>query len=257
MFRLPVSGLSVALRQPAGSEDLLLRENTGPEIALALELITRVAWPTDGQAIDANALTITDFEVLLLRLHQIVFGDTIRAETRCAGSECEARVDIWFSAETYLAHHSPLTPKGIRVAEKPSWFQVEGKQAAFRLPTVADLSAVQGTRHADRECFSRCVEPLQVSGKLRNRIESVMSAMAPSLSHDVRGLCPECHRSMNVYFDVLVYVLRELRDQAASIYRDVHLLAFHYNWPEESILGLPRKRRLRYAQMLMQEEALA
>ena len=53
---------------------------------------------------------------------------------------------------------------------------------------------------------------------------------------------------MNFYFDVQQFVLRELRDHAASVYEDVHLLAFHYKWTEEDILRLPRSRRAHYTE---------
>src|SRR5215471_11508079 len=99
MLRLPVSGLQVAVRQPAGSEDLLLREKAGSDIELALSLIERVAWAADGTAIDWGLLSITDIEILLLRIHQAAFGDAIRAEARCADADCGARVDIAFSAD--------------------------------------------------------------------------------------------------------------------------------------------------------------
>jgi hypothetical protein len=257
MFRLPVSGLRVALRQPAGSEDLLIREITGPEIGLALALIERIAWAVDGTTVDWSALSVTDIEALLLRIRQTVFGDGIRAETNCSNKECGARFDISFSAERYLAHQSPRIPKGVEPGEPAGWFRLTGEIVEFRLPNGVDLVAVGGSRHPDRECFARCVKPTSISGRLRNRIESAMAALAPSLSHDVQGQCPQCQRTMSVYFDVRAYVLRELREQAAAIYNDVHLLAFHYKWPEESILALPRSRRVRYAQMLMQEEAMA
>ena len=55
---------------------------------------------------------------------------------------------------------------------------------------------------------------------------------------------------MNFYFDVLPFVLRELRDHADSVFEDVHLLAMYYKWPEEDILALPRSRRLRYGAAL-------
>ena len=55
---------------------------------------------------------------------------------------------------------------------------------------------------------------------------------------------------MNVYFDVRQFVLRELRDHARTVLEDVHLLAFHYQWPEKDILALPRQRRLHYANAL-------
>jgi hypothetical protein len=52
-------------------------------------------------------------------------------------------------------------------------------------------------------------------------------------------------------------VLRELRDHAATIFEDVHLLAVYYKWPEEDILALPRSRRLRYGAALRDQGSAA
>jgi len=51
--------------------------------------------------------------------------------------------------------------------------------------------------------------------------------------------------------------LRELREQAAFIYEDVHLIAQHYRWSEAEIMLLPRNRRIRYAEMIRQEKGQA
>jgi hypothetical protein len=98
------------------------------------------------------------------------------------------------------------------------------------------------------------MQPAEMPARLRKRIENAMDALAPSLSHEVQGRCPDCGTIIRTYFDVQTYVLHELRDRAASVYQDVHLLAFHYKWTEESILELPRNRRLQYAEMLRQEK---
>jgi hypothetical protein len=84
-----------------------------------------------------------------------------------------------------------------------------------------------------------------------------MEAMAPRLSRPMLGRCPECKADIPFYFDVHSFVLQELRDHAASVYHDVHLLALHYKWPEGQILELPRSRRMQYAEMLREQEAAA
>jgi hypothetical protein len=84
-----------------------------------------------------------------------------------------------------------------------------------------------------------------------------MHALAAPLSGNLAGSCPECLSQLTIHFDVIPFVLREMRDQAASIYQDIHLLALHYKWPEEKIVDLPRKRRLYYAEMIRSERSVA
>ena len=77
-----------------------------------------------------------------------------------------------------------------------------------------------------------------------------MEMQAPSLSGEIDGVCPECGARLRFFFDVEQYVLLELRQQAAFVYQDTHLLAKHYHWPESRILAIPRNRRMQYAEML-------
>jgi hypothetical protein len=39
------------------------------------------------------------------------------------------------------------------------------------------------------------------------------------------------------------------------VFRDVHLIAFHYGWSEEAILALPRARRRLYLELLAETVA--
>jgi hypothetical protein len=73
--------------------------------------------------------------------------------------------------------------------------------------------------------------------------------MAPPLSGELEGACPECGTRMPVYFDVLDYVLRELRQRAASLFEDVHILASRYHWAEDVILRMPAYRRQTYVEL--------
>jgi hypothetical protein len=62
---------------------------------------------------------------------------------------------------------------------------------------------------------------------------------------------------MQFSFEIVAFVLRELRDHAAAIYQEVHLLALNYQWPEEHILALPRERRTYYAEALRSQGSAA
>src|SRR5258708_25740669 len=103
MRRLPVSGIEVTLRQPAGAEDLLLCEAVEFDTSLALALLDRLASPRG----DWSGLCVTDFETLLLLLRQSVAGDLIQADATCTSRDCRARVDVSFRVESYLSHHRP------------------------------------------------------------------------------------------------------------------------------------------------------
>jgi hypothetical protein len=259
MFRLPVSGLTVSLRFPAGDEDLLLLEAPDIDTRLAIDLMARLAEVSGaggGQPPKGwEALPAADLEALLLSLRQMVFGDTIRATAICPVVSCRKQVEVSFRISEYLAHHAPRRPRSVSEDGEPGWWRLGEEEIRFRLPTAGDQAAVRGARQPTDELRRRCVRPEELAGRHLKRVEQAMEALAPSLSRSLEGKCPECRSETEVYFDLERFVLTELRDQAAYLYRDVHLLAKHYHWPEQTILALPRYRRLQYAEILLDEGA--
>jgi hypothetical protein len=99
----------------------------------------------------------------------------------------------------------------------------------------------------------RCLRPANVPSRLRRLAEEAMEMMAPSLSGDLQGTCPQCGAEVLVYFDAREFCLRELRDRAAFIYQDIDLLARRYHWSEREILTMPHVRRTNYAELARQE----
>jgi hypothetical protein len=255
MFRLPVSGLEVTIRQPVGEDDLLLQESRVSDAALALALVSRLVRPADGSAVQWSELVITDLEALLLLIRKVVVGDLIEADLSCPQPECGTRITVSFHIGEYLSHHQSRCPREI-TADGEGWFRLHEEAVKFRPPAAGDLLEVMGKPRPHRELMRRCIQPEIIPTKLRRRVVNAMATMAPNLSGEVQGECPECHRCIAVYFDVQKYVLCELRDRASRVYEDVHVLALAYRWSEESILLLPRNRRVLYADMLRQQEGL-
>jgi hypothetical protein len=233
-------------------EDLMLLETPGSDTGLALALVSHLTGGVEEQVIDWSHLTVTDLEVLLLRLRQMVFGDLVRTDVACPVVACGRRIDVSFRIEDYLDHHRPRRARGVEVAEEPGWFRLRDNDITFRLPSAADQAAIAGLAEPKRELIRRCIRPTPLSARWIERVERAMEALAPSLS-EIQGECLECHTVIDMHFDVQRFVLRELRDQAEFIYQDIHLLARYYHWPEEKILALPTHRRSRYADMLAQE----
>ncbi len=252
-MRLPVSGIEVQVRQPGGTEDVLLAEAPAFDVALALALAGSVASPADGGTPAWEALPHTDLDALLLLIRATLFGDLVRATVRCRAAGCEAQVSVTFSTAEYLAHHRPRPAPGVEPHEPPGWFRLPAGEVRFRLPTAGDLVAVRGQPRPERALLARCVVPDRLPAPLRRRVERAMERLAPSLVGDLAGECPECGAAIAMRFDPLQFCLRELSDQAAAVFEDVHLLASVYHWPEPHILSLPRRRRVQYAEMARAE----
>lgn len=255
MSKLPISGLQVTVRQPTGAEDLLLQESRDLNTGIALRLLDRLAHCPHESTANWSSLTITDFEALLLMLRRVALGDVIRAETNCAA--CRAKADVSFRIADLLASQKPRLPRGVEKIDGNGSYRIPGEDVQFRLPSCGELRDMDRTTNGELELIRRCVQPPDVPARIRRRIERAMEALAPRFSRELTGECPECHAGMNFYFDVQQFVLRELRDHAAMIFEDVHLLALHYKWPEENILALPRRRRELYAEALRSQGSAA
>jgi hypothetical protein len=251
LVRLPVARIDVVLHAPSGVEDLLLVEAGAPNMTVAVALLGRLVQRIDGGAIEWATLSVTDIDVLLLRLRQKTIGDLVRAEVICGDPECGSRVDITFSIHEYLQHHRPSTPADLDMLDD-GWYRVDG-DVEFRLPRAADQIAIALDPQPEQALLQRCVRPREITLPSRELVEAAMEAMAPSLCSTLEGSCPNCTASVEVTFDPLQYALRELREQASFIYEEVCTIAERYHWSEADILSLPAGRRARYAALAQQE----
>jgi hypothetical protein len=261
-FTLPVSGVAVALRQPTGLEDLLLIEYGTDDDTAALALAQQLAQAEDGSEIAWTDLVATDLDALVLRMRQALLGDRIVSDLPCGGDGCGSRVDISFGIERYLAHHHPKRPlpQGrvwhvLACAEEPGWFHLAPQGAAtaawFRLPTVADQIFAARQQDPESALALVCIRPGGIAAPMRRRVEAAMQAMAPALTGELQGQCPDCGAAVLARFSPRHYCLQELREHARFIYQDVDVLARHYHWPEHSILAIPNARRARYVELAL------
>jgi hypothetical protein len=248
--RLPVAGIDVVLRAPAGADDLLLLEGGPPGMSLALDLLSRLAARADGAPLDVAALPIGDVDVLLLRLRQRLLGDAISAEDLCRAANCRARVDVSFSIGAYLTHHLPGAVADVAPAAGEGWYRLGDVE--FRLPRAADELAIALAREPEEELLRRCVRAPILGEAARARVEQAMETMSPSLYSELEGACPECGAAVETTFDPRQYTLRELRDRAALVYEDICAIAHYFHWSEAEILALPAARRSRYAQLAVE-----
>jgi hypothetical protein len=260
-FLLPVSGIRVVLREPKGADDLLLAEAKIEDPALALAIAQRLG--RAEPAIDWAELTVSDLDVLILRLRQALLGNRIVADITCGAPECGSRIDLSFEIESFLMHHrprsAPFPQRGWTVepcSEEPGWFRLvsggEMPSARFRLPTAADQVAVFGHPDAELALARCCIRPPELPARLRARVEAAMAVMAPRLVSDLQGTCPDCGATVAARFEARYYSLQEMRDRARFVYDDIDVLAQRYHWSERAILRMPNARRTSYAELARQ-----
>jgi hypothetical protein len=256
MFRMPVSGIDVEFRDATGEEDLLLLEGSGDVVSTSMELVRRLAVPSQGGELDAAALTVADLEALLLELRRRVFGDVVATRGRCPAPECATPIDLSFHISDYLRSRRVRQPANVAPLEsEANWFQLRNSGVQFRRVTAGDLAAAAVSNNPEQELARRTIRPHSPgAGKHRNRREQrAMESLAPPFSGELQGQCPDCGAAVRFWFDVQSYVQRELRYDAEFLYEDVHQLAARYHWSEEMILSLPRRRRVQYVEMALRQ----
>jgi len=252
--RLPVSGIDVRSREPTGEDEVLLAQASAHDITLALEIARRLVHEIGGADLRWTELTATDLDAAILLVRQEAFGEIIDADAECV--QCRGRMNIVFRLSEYIAHHMPNRPRNVVPAKTEGWFCLSGTDVAFRIPTCADELAVVGHPQPEAELSRRCIDPAELGGRMFARVEKAMETMAPLLGDYLRAKCPVCEADADIRFEPREFAFRELCDQAAFIYDDVHLIALAYHWSESEILALPRSRRLRYAEMVRQSRNL-
>ena len=244
MFLLPISGHAITLRAPGGCDELSLAEAADVDLSTAVAVIGSAASKRDHAMAPWPELPLADLHAVLLALRRLLEGDRLVSEALCTA--CAEKVDLSFSITEYLEAHAPKRVRGVIASVEPGWFDYGS--AAFRVVSVAD--AIAASRSPDAVSFLRAACVRSTDAKGFRRAESAMRAIAPLLSGELAGRCPECRAEVAVWFDPVSFVLSEMRHRAAGVYRDVHLLASAYGWSELHILHLPRSRRERYVEIV-------
>jgi len=251
MVRLPVSGLEVALREPDGLDDMLVRETLGSPIEAGLALIEQLAGQADR---DWASLVVTDFEFLLLSVRAARFGQQLSLGFACP--HCRELAEVGFRVSDFLASIKPRTVPAVAPNPKrPGWFCLDG--VAFRLPTVGDQIAVTAVAQPATRLVVLCMDEAARQRRYRARVERAMAAMAPQLSRPIEGACPSCGAAVRAGLSVTRIVVSEMRRAAADLHDEVDLLARAYHWPQAEILSLPRDRRHAYAERIRRSQSQA
>jgi hypothetical protein len=228
-------------------------------LARCLEQLGPTA-PIDARAI--QSLAIGDREALLLHLRRLTFGENIAGVLSCPHPECSAKMDLPLTvSELLMPPYSYETLLHEAMVED----QVTQYRVSFRLPNGSDQEAaaplaVTDTAAAADLVLERCVQEIieLESGRalgwlpqaVKETLPSKMVDLDPQAEILLNLTCSKCARAFVLPFDTGAYLYQEIARQAQSLYREVHLLAFHYHWSEAEILGMTARRRHRYLELL-------
>ncbi|MGH3251946.1 MAG: hypothetical protein ACRDOI_37845 [Trebonia sp.] len=254
---LPVSGLTLRVREATGADELVVLEPSRSPVATVVTLAGRLTTDSQGRTPAWADLPAAEVGVIALTIRRAWLGTRISTDARCVSPGCLECMDIAFEIPAFIAHHRPRPYSGVRPGRDAGWFELADASVSFRLPTIGDLVAAMASADPERFLRERCVRPGTVSAVVARRVSRAMTALAPPLTGDVTVQCPACGGRDQLRFDPVSYSLTELRDAAAGLYEEVHLLASAFRWAEDAILALPRGRRARYAELIRRDRAAA
>ncbi len=255
---------SVRLRAVSDEDRAFLLE-TRDALPLSRRASALLARCTD--LADPGALSVGDREALLLGLHRLTFGETLKCVLRCVA--CDERMTLAPRVgDLLLSPYDAPRPTHELAIDDPAG----AHRVAFRLPVAADLDAVAAMAGSDvdqaaSELLARCVRGVTRDGEVidsgalpasvRDALTREMLRLDPQAQVELGVSCPACEHGFDVLLDAASFLLRELDEDAAHLLREIHVLASYYGWSESDILAIPAGRRARYIALIAERAARA
>jgi len=207
-------------------------------------------------AVDANALmhaSIGHRDAWLLSLREALFGARLECLLPCPA--CGERIELDFCVSDIRAPHAQ--PQHLCDVA------TDGATMRFRVPTSADLLAIEGERDAlaaERMLFQRLwtgtVEAPHAEFSPTCLVE-IADAVTHAISEADRQAevllelsCPACGKQSQQMFDIAGHLWCELDHWARGLLHKVHALACRYGWSEDCILGMSPARRQAYLTLI-------
>jgi hypothetical protein len=241
----------------AGEELLLNAPPDRCEAVLATALlgqtIRRIGALRRVTAEAVRGLLVQDREFLIVRLREVTLGNEMWVRLKCPESGCGQGMELSLMLDELPVERRPVTSR---------FFPFDAA-IEFRLPTGDDQEwAAASGRASDalsRGILGRClrhprthraVDPAALDQPVCDGIEEQMRDRAPDVTPELTAVCPECRTPFAAEVDMTYLVLCELKRTTRQLDEEVHMLAWHYHWPESEILSMSRRKRRRYVGLI-------
>lgn len=255
------------LREITGEDHVFLMEDCRDLLPAhwATELLARCVVKLGAKEATRDAvrsLTVGDREALLLHLRRLTSGDRLACVISCP--QCHERLDLEIAVANLLQE-----PESAPLAEHELTIETGGGEATtvrFRLPHGVDQEEVATLALTNVEAAAdlllrRCVLSVSNNGEvtdelpasLHERLGARMSELDSQAEISVAANCEACGGSFSLVFDAATFLFQELEAQFQRLYREVHLLAFHYHWGLQDILNLSARERRKFLELLDRE----
>lgn len=189
----------------------------------------------------------------LLSLREALFGSRVECLMPCPA--CGQRIELDFRVSDIRAPHAQ--PQHL------CEIVVDDTTLRFRVPTSADLLAIEGERDvqaAERMLLQRLwvgtaiVPHAELSPTRMAEVADVVTQAIGEADRQAEVLlklsCPACGEQSEQLFDIADHLWCELDHWARGLLQKVHALACRYGWSEDSILGMSTARRQAYLALI-------
>ena len=255
------------LREITGDDHIFLMERCEGLLPAhwVTELLARCViklGPHEATRDAIRSLTAGDREALLLHLRRLTLGNRLTCTLSCP--ECQEKLELEIDVAQLL---QPLQSEPL--SEHELSISIEGlgpTVVRFRLPDGADQETVASMALTDVGAAAdlllrRCVLSVLADGELVDELPAAagehltarMAELDSQAEINLLPTCEACGHSFSIVFDAGSYLFQELEAQAERLYREVHLLAFHYHWSPTEILRLSTQQRRTFLELLENE----
>lgn len=267
----PLTGHDEDFLAKAGSNTFVVEVVTG----LLSRCLKRVGLLENINASLVRKLLVGDRDYLMIKLRELSLGTKMDAVLACPHPLCAQPMDVTVFLDEIPIERKPVTARYLLMQLSPAATYVdayggEHAQVEFRLPTGADQEDLAPLFHVNQKkaldlLFARCVRRIGEISEIdetlianlplltRHEIDEHIKESAPRVEIELGGDCPECHEPFETPFNFLAFFSTEMGCNLSELERDVHFLAWHYHWSENSILSLTRRKRQRYIELLQEE----
>ncbi|HET6236799.1 MAG TPA: hypothetical protein VFE41_17830 [Acetobacteraceae bacterium] len=179
----------------------------------------------------------------LLARHRAWFGPTLRGVADCP--QCNTRLEIACDVDELL--RTPVPGPGVHSVA------ADGHRVQFRLPTVADLIAVESGLDEDVAALGlldRCLVDAKADAALLAPVSERMAEIDPLGDAELALQCESCGAQFARGLDAGEFLWREIETRALRLLGHVHALARAYGWREADILAMSPTRRQVYLDLV-------
>jgi hypothetical protein len=226
------------MRALSATELLSVWESGSSQIPLRRALTILAAACPEASADSLADLSVGRRDARLLALREKMFGPELTGITDCP--ECAEKIELSFKCSDIHQREENELPTELAV-------QSNGRDVRFRLPTTADLMAV----NSSEQLLERCLldRGNHLTKDVLPAVVDKMSSVDPMADIHFVLKCPNCAHKWEAAFDIVAFLWREISAAATRLLREIHTLASAYGWTEPEILSLSPARRRAYLEM--------